>query len=79
MVENAHLPKLLTGTVTKMAGLTLEVLTPSALPRMANTFGHPDACSRLLRILGPEQRDVPLALDHRWLAFFRRRLRQATW
>jgi hypothetical protein len=25
---------------------------------MANTFGHPDACFRLLRILAPDQSDA---------------------
>jgi hypothetical protein len=33
---------------------------------MANTFGHPDTCSRLLRILGPEQADALLARGQRW-------------
>ena len=33
---------------------------------MANTFGHPDACSRVLRILGLEQPDALLARGQSW-------------
>jgi hypothetical protein len=41
-------------------------LPTEILPPMANTFGHPDACSRVLRILGLEQPDALLARGQSW-------------
>jgi hypothetical protein len=47
---------------------------------MASTsghLGHPDACSRLLRILGPEQADSLLARAQRWPPYLRMSMMQA--
>jgi hypothetical protein len=46
--------------------ITACLFLPKYFPQMANTFGHPDACSRVLRILGLEQPDALLARGQSW-------------
>jgi hypothetical protein len=56
------------------------LLLPRYFAAMASTSSHlgrPDACSRLLRILGPEQADALLARAWRWPPYFRMRMMQA--
>ena len=38
-----------------------------------------DTCRQVLQLLDSGRAKALLALDHRWPAFFRRRMRQATW
>jgi hypothetical protein len=56
------------------------LLLPQHSATMASTssyLGRPDACSRLLHILEPEQADVLLARSRRWPAYFRMRMMRA--
>jgi hypothetical protein len=56
------------------------LLLPKYFAAMASTSSHlgrPDACSRLLRILRPEQADALLARAQRWPPYFRMRMMQA--
>ena len=56
------------------------LLLPKHFAAMASTSSHlgrPDTCSRLLRILGPEQADALLARAPRWPPYFRMRMMQA--
>jgi hypothetical protein len=56
------------------------LLLPKYFAAMASTSSHlgrPDACSCLLRILGPEQADALLARAQRWPPYFRMRMMKA--
>jgi hypothetical protein len=56
------------------------LLLPQHFATMASTSSYlsrPDACSRLLRILGPEQADALLAHSRRWPTYFRIRMMRA--
>ena len=56
------------------------LLLPEYFAAMASTSSHvgrPDACSRLLCILGPEQADAMFARAQRWPPYFRMRMMQA--
>jgi hypothetical protein len=56
------------------------LLLPQHFATMASTSSYlsrPDACSRLLRILGPEQADALLAHSRRWPTYFRMRMMRA--
>jgi hypothetical protein len=56
------------------------LLLPQHFATIASTssyLGRPDACSRLLRILGPEQADLLLARSRRWPTYFRMRMMRA--
>ena len=56
------------------------LLLPQHFATMASTSSYlsrPDACSRLLRILGPEQADALLAHSRRWPSYFRMRMMRA--
>lgn len=56
------------------------LLLPKYFAAMGSTSSHlgrPDACSRLLRILSPEQADALLARAPRWPPYFQMRMIQA--
>jgi TniQ len=58
------------------------LLFPAHYSDLAQTFqwlSRADTCRQVLQLLGSERAKALLALDHRWPAFFRRRMRQATW
>jgi hypothetical protein len=56
------------------------LLLPKYFSVLANTSSHlgqPDACARLLRILGPEQAEALMARSGRWPTYFRMRMMRA--
>jgi hypothetical protein len=56
------------------------LLFPAQYPDLAQNCQPPnpaDTCRKLLQLLGSDRAEALLALDHRWPAFFRRRMRQA--
>jgi hypothetical protein len=58
------------------------LLFPAPYSALAQTFqwlSRADTCRQVLQLLGSGRAKALLALDHRWPALFRRRMRQATW